>query len=117
MEKDVKSIGRERLEFLDAAFNSLGQGNMDATVRYVDVFLSTIKDGHASAQEIQKEFDVAMQKKNKTLAQLQKDTEKLGIWERADAMANGKTYIEMQEINDRLNILWQTSLKHGLFNE
>lgn len=115
MEKN-KNIGMVRLEYLDTA-TKLINTDLSATLQYIDNFLITIQDGHEATTEIQKAFDKAIIKKNNTLKNLEEETEKLNLWERAEQRANGKAYAELQEINDRLNSCWQIAMRHGLFHE
>lgn len=123
MEQQPKTVGSVRLEYLDGATKAYGTGDVGGTTTNIDMFLLTIKDMHPASEEIQKGFDQAMKNKESSLDEQKKEFDKLvsdqkiNSWQHSEMMNNARVVGDIQEINEKLNELWQISLKHGLFNE
>ena len=117
MESDIKSIGRTRHEFIEAAYNCFANGEIPRCIRFIDVYCDTIPDEHPAADELQKAFDQAMQTRKSTINKGEIETKKMNYLLGCENMINTKAEAEIMEINERLDHCWNVARKHGLFNE
>lgn len=117
METDIKSVGRTRHEFMEAAYNCFANGDIPRCIRFIDVFCDTVPDEHPAADELQKAFDQALQTRKSTINKGEIDTKKMNYLLGCENMINTKAEAEIMEINERLDHCWAVAREHGLFNE
>lgn len=111
------TIGEKRLEYLDTANKAMASGDVASAGNYIEAFLTTVRDGTPIAEELEKGFDDTEKKKELGWEKVVKETQKEEQFIQSERRYNGRGALELIALKERLNICWQISIKHGMFND
>ena len=111
------TLGEKRLEYLDLANKSYSGGNFDATEKFLDSFLATVREGSILADKIKKEFDQIETRRMKTWEGVLKDTESMDSWVQAAVRHDNQISLVVEVLKDKINSCWQVAINNGAFDE
>jgi len=132
MEQEVviDSTKKLRLDYLRQANVIMREARLEKNATYLNVveqiindYLKTIKELHPASNEIQTSFDESIKTREKTMGEMENDTnnqikdQKINTWEQRNIMNNAEIDLTIKMYDDRLESLWQISLKHALVPE
>ena len=114
---ELKTIGEKRLEYLDLANKSWVENDFESVQNFMDSFLTTIRDGTPTADEIKNEFDKIEKKKNDSWDKLIKETSQMETQTQCEQRFYGNQEINLMALKERLNLCWQIAMRDGKFND